>query len=181
MNQKTWVGRYFFPSRAWTRATTSSADTFSTPSSRSWKLIQRPPGRGGEQQEAVRTARDSGLVARKGRGHRDVGDEELSAIRGALERLVHRMARDAVGAARADDRAWAHRLRLAVRVDELDEDLVAVGLHLGRGDAALDHPAERGEMGLEDAVSYCGRLHWNLQRQSMPSCLIAPSSIMSGP
>src|SRR5215470_1426554 len=63
------------------------------------------------------------------------------------------MSGDAVGADRADDQAWAHRLRLAVRVDELDEDLIAVGLHLGRGDAALDHPAERGEMGLEDSLS----------------------------
>src|SRR5215831_20390370 len=62
------------------------------------------------------------------------------------------MAREAVSAARADDQAWAHRLRLAIRVDELDEDLIAVGLHLGRGDAALDHPAERGEMSLEDAL-----------------------------
>src|SRR5215831_21123145 len=62
------------------------------------------------------------------------------------------MAREAVSAARADDQAWAHRLRLAVRVDELDEDLIAVGLHLGRGDAALDYPAEGGEMGLEDSL-----------------------------
>src|SRR5262249_57892547 len=80
---------------------------------------------GGEQQQAVRAARDSGLVARKGRGHRDVGDEELSAIRGALERRVHRMRREAVSAAPADDQAWAHRLRLAISVAELDDDLVA--------------------------------------------------------
>src|SRR5262249_48800679 len=35
---------------------------------------------------------------------------------------------------------------------ELDEDLLAVGPPPGRGDAALDHPAERGEMGLEDSL-----------------------------
>ena len=105
-----------------------------------------------EQQQAIRTADDAGLVARERRRHRDVGDEEMPSVGGALERLAHRMARDAVRPARPDDDARADRLRPAVRVDELDDDAVRVRLHLGRRDPALDHPAERREMGLEDPL-----------------------------
>ena len=58
-----------------------------------------------EQQQAIRTADDAGLVARERRLHRDVGDEEMPSVGGALERLTHRVARDAVRPARADDDA----------------------------------------------------------------------------
>ena len=105
-----------------------------------------------EQQQAIWTADDAGLVARERPRHRDVGDEEMPSVGGALERLAHRMARDAVCPARPDDDARTDRLRTAVRVDELDEDPVRLRLHLGRRDSALDHPAERREMGLEDPL-----------------------------
>ena len=105
-----------------------------------------------EQQQAIRTADDAGLVARERRRHRDVGDEEMPSVGGALERLAHRMARDAVRPARPDDDARTDRLHPAVRVDELDEDPVRLRLHLGRRDPALDHAAERREMGLEDPL-----------------------------
>jgi hypothetical protein len=105
-----------------------------------------------EEQQAMRTADDAGLVARKGCRHRDVGDQEMPSIGRALERLTHRMARDAVRPARPDDHARADRLRPAVRMEELDEELVCLRLQLGRSDPALDEPAERREMGLEDPL-----------------------------
>ena len=76
----------------------------------------------------------------------------MPSIGRAFELLAHRMARDAVRPARADDDARMDRFRAAVRMDELDEDLICLRFQLGRGDPALDHPAERGEMGLEDLL-----------------------------
>jgi hypothetical protein len=100
----------------------------------------------------MRTADHSGLVARDRRRHRDVGDQEVPPVGDALQRLAHRMAREAVSPAGPDDDPRTDRLRPAVRVDELDDDSVRLRLHLGRGDPAFDHPAERREMSLEDPL-----------------------------
>ena len=119
------------------------------------EVLEADPASAGEwreQQQAIRRADDAGLVARERRRHRDVGDEEMSSVGGALERLAHRMARDAVRTARPDGDARADRLRPTVRVDELDDDPVRVRLDRGRRDPAFDHAAERREMGFEDAL-----------------------------
>src|SRR5829696_4443764 len=106
-----------------------------------------------EQQQAIRTADDVALVARERRPHRDVGDEEMALVGGALERLAHRVARAAVRPTRIDDDAGVDRLDAAVRVRELDEDVVVrIRLHLRRRDPPLDRAAERREMGLEDSL-----------------------------
>ena len=105
-----------------------------------------------EQHHAVRAAEEVALVARDRCLHRDVGDEEVALVGGTLERLTHRMARDAVRPTRADDEAGVDRLDAAVRVHELDGDVVRIRLHLRRRDPPLDHAAERREMGLEDPL-----------------------------
>src|SRR5262249_38134545 len=111
-----------------------------------------PAGEWREQQQAIRRADDAGPLARERGRHRDVGDEEVPAIGGALERLAHRMACHAVRAAGSDDDARADRLCPAVRVDELDDEPVCARLDRACRDPPFDHAAERREMGLEDAL-----------------------------
>src|SRR5215470_3905966 len=105
-----------------------------------------------EQEQSLGTADDTRLVARERCRHRNVRDQEVSSVRGALERLVHRMARHAVRPAGPDDDARTYGLYPAVAVKELDEDLVSFPLHPGRRDPALDDPSERHEMSLENPL-----------------------------
>src|SRR5215212_295533 len=111
-----------------------------------------PPWERCEQHHAVRAAEEATLVARYRRLHLDVGDEEMALVGGALERQTHRVARDAVRPTRADDDARVDRLDAAVRVRELDLDVVRIRLHPSRRDPPLDRAAERPEMGLEDPL-----------------------------
>src|SRR5215211_6764770 len=73
-----------------------------------------------EQQQAIWTADEVGLVARERCLHRDVGDEEMALVGGALERLTHRVACDAVCPTRTNDDAGVDRLDATVHVHELD-------------------------------------------------------------
>ena len=104
-----------------------------------------------EQQQANRTADVAGLVARERCLHRDVGGEKMALAGCALERISHRVPRDAVRPTRTDDEA-VDRLDAAVPVHQLDEDAVRIRLHLGRRDPPLDRAAERRETGLEDPL-----------------------------
>src|SRR5262249_1990318 len=52
----------------------------------------------------------------------------------------------------SDDDAGTDRLRLAACVNGLDENPIPLELHLRRGDPALDAPAERLEVSLEDPL-----------------------------
>ena len=101
---------------------------------------------------AARAAEEATLVARYRSLHRDVGDEEMALVGGALEWVAHRMACDAAPPIRTDDDAGVDRLDAAVRVHELDEDAVRIRVHLRRRDPPLDHAAERREMCLEDPL-----------------------------
>ena len=65
---------------------------------------------------------------------------------------LHRVARDAVRAARPDDDVGRTVSVPPSIADELDDDAGRVHLDLRRRDAALDHPAERREMLFEDAL-----------------------------
>ena len=105
-----------------------------------------------EQQQAIRAADEPTLVARERCLHRDVGDEEMALVGGALQRFTHRVARHAVCPTRADDDGGVDRLDAAVHVHELDEDVVRICLHLRRRDPPLDHAAQGHEMGLEDPL-----------------------------
>jgi len=55
-----------------------------------------------------------------GRAFPVVGDEEITLVSAALERLAHRLARDAVCSTRADDEAGVDSLETAILVGELD-------------------------------------------------------------
>ena len=59
-----------------------------------------------------------------------------------------------MSAARADDDAWSNSLHAAVCVNELDDDAVCIGFYLCRIHPALDHAAERREMGLKDPLGF---------------------------
>jgi hypothetical protein len=135
-----------------------------------------------EQHHAVRAAEEATLVARYRSLHRDVSDEEMALVGGALEWVAHRVACDAVRPTRTDDDAGVDRLDAAVSVHELDEDAVRIRVHLRRRDPPLDHAAERREMGLEDPLGLVLReAALNSQRQSIPSKSRPLSSDMSGP
>ena len=67
------------------------------------------------------------------------------------------------------------------RRDEFDYDAVRLRLHLRRRDPALDAPPSDARWASRIRwVSYCGRLHWNLQWQSMPSWLMARARTCQG-
>ena len=110
-NQATSVGRYRPPSRTSVRARTSSTDTVSTASSTSWKLSHRPPGSGAS------SSKPSGpkmkLVSSSGERcpHRDVSNEEVALVGRSVERLIHRVAGDAVGPACTNDDTGVDRPR----------------------------------------------------------------------
>src|SRR5262249_23647792 len=82
-----------------------------------------------------------------------VGDKEVTLVGGASERLLHRMARDAVRPARTDDDAGIDRLDAAVHMHELNAGAVRNGLQLHRCNPPLDRSAERRETGREDPLS----------------------------
>ena len=101
-----------------------------------------PAGERREQQQTILTANEAGLVSRERRLHRDVANEEMAPVGSALERLSHRVARDAVRPARTDDDTGVDPLDTAVLMYELDEDAVRIGLHLRRRDSPLDCAAQ---------------------------------------
>ena len=107
-----------------------------------------------KEQQAIRTADDAGLVARERCRHRDVGDQKMPTIGRAFERLAHRVAGDAVRPARADDDARTNRLHRGRLRGRARRRRRLHRFHLCRSDPALDHAAERREMGLEDPLGF---------------------------
>ena len=84
------------------------------------EILERDPASAGQrrhQKQPVGPARDARLVTRDRRRHRDVGHQEVAAIGGSGQRLVHGVARHAVGAARSDHDPGPHDFRPAVDTD----------------------------------------------------------------
>lgn len=109
-------------------------------------------GKRREQDEAARTGDEGKGIARQGTSESHVGGERDTRVRVALERLVHRLARERVCAAGADDIGGFDSLRRAVRPLEADAHRVHAGLDRRDRDPPLDGDAHRGQMGGDDLL-----------------------------